>query len=72
MHEIAHLRVGDTSPEIEMTATFEEFDSTKEEWPQYVERLSHFFNANRIQSAERNAPFYWLSWDLLRTRSRGI
>ena len=26
-----------------------EFDSAKEEWPQYVERLEHFFEANKIE-----------------------
>lgn len=31
----------------------DEFDSTKEEWPQYVERLGFFFDANGIDSAEK-------------------
>ena len=26
----------------------DEFDGNKEEWPQYVERLEHFFVANGI------------------------
>ena len=26
----------------------EEFDGSKEDWPQYVERLGHFFAANDI------------------------
>ena len=26
----------------------EEFDSSWEEWPQYVERIEHFFAANSI------------------------
>ena len=26
----------------------DEYDSKKEEWPQYVERLSHFFIANGV------------------------
>ena len=30
----------------------EEFDRSKEEWPQYVERLGHFFAANDIVSRE--------------------
>ena len=31
----------------------DEFDSSKEEWPQYVERLGHFFTANDIKTAEK-------------------
>ena len=31
----------------------QEFDSSKEEWPQYVERLGHFFTANGITTADR-------------------
>lgn len=31
----------------------EEFDSTKEEWQQYEERLGHFFLANGIMEAEK-------------------
>ena len=36
-----------------MLGKVDEFDSTKEEWPQYVERLGHFFDANSIESAEK-------------------
>ena len=31
----------------------QEFDSSKEEWPQYVERLGHFFTANGITTADK-------------------
>ena len=31
----------------------EEFDDSKEDWPQYVERVRHFFVANGIKEAER-------------------
>lgn len=31
----------------------DEYDSKKEEWPQYVERLNHFFVVNAITDAER-------------------
>ena len=31
----------------------DEFDVSKEEWPQYVERVSHFFAANGITDASR-------------------
>ena len=31
----------------------DEFDSTKEEWPQYVKRWDHFFAANGITNADR-------------------
>ena len=37
-------------------ATFgkiEEFDSANEDWPQYEERLSHYFVANGIENAEK-------------------
>ena len=30
-----------------------EFDSSKEDWPQYVERMGHFFVANDINTAEK-------------------
>ena len=44
-----------------MTATFgkvEEFDSKKEEWSQYVERLQHFFVANDIVDAEKKRAVF--------------
>ena len=44
-----------------MAATFgkvEEFDSKKEEWPQYVERLQHFFVANDIVDAEKKRAVF--------------
>ena len=31
----------------------EEYEHHKEDWPQYVERLSHFFEANAITTPER-------------------
>ena len=31
----------------------DEFDASKEEWPQYVERVSHFFTANGIDDADK-------------------
>ena len=31
----------------------EEFDSSHEDWPQYMERLGCFFDANGIESAEK-------------------
>ena len=39
-----------------MAATYgkiEEFDSLREDWPQYVERLGFFFDANGIDDAEK-------------------
>ena len=30
----------------------EEFDASREEWTQYVERMDHFFAANGINEAE--------------------
>ena len=36
----------------------EEFDRSKEEWPQYVERLGHFFAANDIESAEKKRSVF--------------
>ena len=32
----------------------EEFDQSKEDWTQYVERMSHFFDANGITTPEKN------------------
>ena len=31
----------------------DEFDTSKEEWPQYEEWLTHFFQANDIDDAEK-------------------
>ena len=44
-----------------MAATFgkvEEFDSKKEEWSQYVEKLQHFFVANDIVDAEKKGAVF--------------
>ena len=37
----------------------EEYEHHKEDWPQYVERLSHFFKANAITTLERNDLSFW-------------
>ena len=45
----------------EMAAVFgkiEEFDSEKEDWPNYVERLSHFFTANSITTDEQKLAVF--------------
>ena len=42
-------------------ATFgkvDEFDPSKEEWSQYVERLTHFFQANEIDEAEKKRAVF--------------
>ena len=31
----------------------DEFDGARDDWPQYVERLEHFFTANGIEDAEK-------------------
>ena len=31
----------------------EEYDGSKEEWPQYVERMDHFFAANGIDDVSK-------------------
>ena len=36
----------------------EEFDGKKEEWVQYVERLSHFFIANGIKTEEKKRAVF--------------
>ena len=36
----------------------EEFDGSKEEWPQYVERLSFFFTANSITDADKKRAVF--------------
>ena len=40
-----------------------EFDVAREEWPQYVERLGHLFEANRIEGEGKRGPFSsrWLA-----------
>ena len=36
----------------------EEFDSSQEEWPWYVERLKHFFAANSIAEDEKKCSVF--------------
>ena len=40
------------------TGKIDEFDRDKEDWPQYVERVGHFFVANAIDSAERKQALF--------------
>ena len=35
-----------------------EFDVAREEWPQYVERLGHFFEANRIEDEGKKTSIF--------------
>ena len=35
----------------------DEFDGTKEDWPQYVECVDHFFDANGITDANKKLAF---------------
>ena len=35
-----------------------EFDAAKEEWPQYVERLEHFFEANAIEDEGKKRSIF--------------
>ena len=44
-----------------MAATYgsiESFDGNNEEWPQYVERLEHFFEANSITDADKKRAVF--------------
>ena len=36
----------------------EYYDKDQEDWPQYVERLEHFFAANEISSAEKKRSVF--------------
>ena len=36
----------------------EEFDGSKQEWQQYVERLDHFFQANFITTPEKKRAVF--------------
>ena len=36
----------------------EESDASKEEWPQYVERMDHFFGANGIDDADKKKSMF--------------
>ena len=36
----------------------EEFDGSKDDWPQYVERLEHFFYANEITDADKKQAVF--------------
>ena len=40
-----------------------EFDAAKEEWPQYVERLGHFFRPTELRMRAKRGPFssQWLT-----------
>ena len=35
----------------------EEFDSAVDDWPSYVERLEHFFEANKIEAGQKKPAF---------------
>ena len=35
-----------------------EFDAAREEWPQYVERLGHFFEANGIEDEGKKRSIF--------------
>ena len=35
----------------------DEFDGTKEDWPQYVERVDHFFDVNGITDVDKKSAF---------------
>ena len=36
----------------------EEFDGNRDDWPEYVERVEHFFLANGIESAEKKRAVF--------------
>ena len=36
----------------------EEYDSKREEWPQYVERLGHYFKANKITAEDMKTAVF--------------
>ena len=36
----------------------DEFDSAREDWPQYKEQLGHFFTANGIDNADKKCAFF--------------
>ena len=38
---------------VKSVGKIDEYDVSKEEWPQYVERVSHFFTTNGIDDANR-------------------
>ena len=40
-----------------MLGKIDEYDGSKEEWPQYIERLNHFFVANGIIGADKKSAF---------------
>ena len=46
----------------------ENFDPTQEEWPQYVERLEQFFEANDLtgesKAVKRSAMFLSVIWQV--------
>ena len=41
-----------------MAAIFGKVDAAKEEWPQYVERLGHFFEANGIENEGKKRSIF--------------
>ncbi len=52
-YDILATREWDSMAATGTVGKVEEFDSSKEEWAQYIERLGHFFAANGITSADR-------------------
>ena len=53
----------------------EEFDSSQEDWHQYMERLGYFFNTNGIESVEKKRAVLTLigaaTYKLLRSLAGG-
>ena len=54
-----HYIFGDEDSDMAiLLGKIDEFDRSKEEWPQYVERLGHFFDANDITSADKKRSVF--------------
>ena len=52
-HDVAYIGDEDRIMAVATLKKIDEFDPSKEEWPQYVECLGHFFTANDMDSAEK-------------------
>ena len=51
----------------------EEFDGTREDWPQYVERMQYFFDANGIDGAEKKrAVFLFFFFERTKKNKRKV
>ncbi len=49
-----------------LLGTLDEFDSSEEDWPKYIERVDHFFTANGIDDAGKKKSAFLSTYATVR------